>query len=175
MVNRPPNNCPYCGSELTTTEIEGRDRNLCPDCDRVIWHNPVPCAGVAVVDDDSVLIVQRAAGPGKGEWTIPGGHLELGEPPAVGAVRELREETGLSVNPDDLSLLDSRSFGPYCGKYVVSIGYVVRCEKADGEVVPGSDADAAEFMSPAEFDRTGEPFRENQRERFEAAAGVLDW
>ncbi|KZN24999.1 NUDIX hydrolase [Haladaptatus sp. R4] len=175
MVNRPPNNCPYCGTELTTTEIEGRQRHLCPDCDRAVWHNPVPCAGVAVVDDDSVLIVKRAADPGRGEWTIPGGHLEVGEPPAAGAARELHEETGLSVTPDDLSLLDARSFGPYRGKYVVSIGYVVRREKTDGEVVAGSDADEARFITPDEFERTGAPFRENQRERFETAAGILDW
>ncbi len=175
MVNRPPNNCPYCGTELTTTEIEGRDRHLCPACDKVIWHNPVPCASVSVVDDGRVLIVKRAADPGYGEWTIPGGHLELGEQPAVGAARELHEETGLSVVPDDLSYLDALSFGPYRGKYVVSIGYVIRGEKTDGEVVPGSDASEARFISPDEFDRTDEPFRENQRERFETAAGMLKW
>lgn len=174
MVNRLPNNCPYCGAELTTTEIEGRDRPFCSACNRVIWHNPVPCAAVAVVDDGRVLIVKRSADPGYGEWTIPGGHLELAEPPTVGAVRELHEETGLSVAPDDLSYLDALSFGPYSGKYVVSIGYAIRREETDGEVIPGSDASEARFMSPDEFDRTDEPFRDNQRERFEMAAR-MDW
>lgn len=174
MVNRPPNYCPYCGTELTLVEVEEQERHLCPDCDRIIWHNPAPCAGVAVVDDGRVLLVERAVEPGIGEWTIPGGHLELGETPAVGAARELREETGLSANPADLSLLDALSFDPYREKYVVSIGYVVAREKTDGTVSPGSDASDARFLSPSEFDRTGESFRENQRERFETASEAFE-
>jgi 8-oxo-dGTP diphosphatase len=173
MVNRPPSNCPYCGTALTTTEVEHTERDCCPNCEQVVWHNPVPCAGVAVVDVDRVLVVQRSAEPGRGEWTIPGGHLELGESPAVGAARELREETGLSVDPDDLSLLDARSFDPFREKYVVSIGYVVSRERTTGAVVPGSDASDATFLSPTEFDRSDKRFRDAQRGRFEAASELF--
>ena len=89
MVSRPADYCPRCGTALTTTEFEGNEHFFCPDCDRAVWHNPVPCASVAVVDGDAVLLVRRAAEPGVGDWTVPGGHLERAEPPAAGAAREL--------------------------------------------------------------------------------------
>ncbi|WP_238392140.1 NUDIX domain-containing protein, partial [Halorussus amylolyticus] len=41
-----------------------------------------------------------------GDWAVPGGHLELDESPAAAAVRELREETGVRVAPEDVTLLD---------------------------------------------------------------------
>ena len=44
-----------------------------------------------------MLMCERGKEPHKGEWTFPGGSLELGETVADGAVRELREETGLEV------------------------------------------------------------------------------
>ncbi|WP_440006842.1 NUDIX domain-containing protein [Halomicrococcus sp. SG-WS-1] len=173
MVSRPADYCPYCGTELTTTDVEGNEHFLCRDCDRVVWHNPVPCASVAVVDDDAVLLVRRAAEPGVGDWTVPGGHLERAEPPAVGAARELEEESGLSVAPDDLSLFDARSLDPHDGKHVVSIGFVVARERTTGSVTAGSDASDARFWTPTAFERADEPFRERQRERFESAPDAL--
>ena len=50
-------------------------------------------------DDTRVLIVQRAQQPNAGRWGFPGGVLELGETVAEGAMRELREETGVVAEP----------------------------------------------------------------------------
>ena len=49
--------------------------------------------------DSKALIVQRAQQPNAGRWGFPGGVLELGETVAEGAVRELREETGIVAEP----------------------------------------------------------------------------
>jgi ADP-ribose pyrophosphatase len=46
---------------------------------------------------DSVLLVHRQYDPDAGKWAIPGGHLELGESMAEGALRECVEETGLKL------------------------------------------------------------------------------
>lgn len=53
----------------------------------------------AVVVDDAgrILLVQRGKEPAKGRWTVPGGHVEPGERPPDGAVREALEETGLEL------------------------------------------------------------------------------
>jgi mutator protein MutT len=57
---------------------------------------PIPAVGVLLLDDDKVLLVQRAKPPHVGRWTVPGGKVELGETLEAAALRELAEETGLS-------------------------------------------------------------------------------
>ena len=56
---------------------------------------PEVCAGAVAVVDDRLLLVRRAAGPGSGRWSVPGGRVEPGETTGAAAVRELGEETGL--------------------------------------------------------------------------------
>ncbi|MEI7682689.1 MAG: NUDIX hydrolase [Candidatus Saccharibacteria bacterium] len=58
---------------------------------------------VLVIVDDSVLVLKSWLGPG--QWGLPGGGLHRGEEPAVGASRELQEETGIKVSPEDLKYL----------------------------------------------------------------------
>lgn len=55
------------------------------------------CTLTYVVDDDRVLLIHRARQPHRGLWVAPGGKLEPGESPHEGAVREIREETGLEI------------------------------------------------------------------------------
>ncbi|ARS90119.1 NUDIX domain-containing protein [Natrarchaeobaculum aegyptiacum] len=188
MVSRPAEFCPRCGSALETITFDGRERANCPACDRVVWHNPVPCAGVAVVDgggdetgrdgdrhtEPAVLCVKRGVPPGVGEWTIPGGHMEVGEEPAAAAARELEEETGISVDPDALEILDATNLPPRTGKHVVTIHYVVERSATTGVPSAGSDAMDARFFSPGEFDASDEAFRPIHEQRFRAAAARFE-
>ena len=91
--------CPACGAALETRRPPGddRDRQVCTRCGRVHYRNAKPCAEVLVVRDGRVLLVQRAIAPARGKWDIPGGFLEADEHPEAGAIRELREETGLAI------------------------------------------------------------------------------
>ncbi|HVW05204.1 MAG TPA: NUDIX hydrolase [Vicinamibacterales bacterium] len=60
---------------------------------------PVVGVGAIVLTADArVVLVRRAQPPREGEWSLPGGVLEIGEPLASGVAREVREETGLDVN-----------------------------------------------------------------------------
>ena len=63
---------------------------------------PMVGVGGVVIDGERVLLVRRATEPARGEWTIPGGLLEVGETLAEGVERELLEETGLTVRVVDL-------------------------------------------------------------------------
>ena len=56
---------------------------------------PEVCAGAVAVVGDRLLLVRRAAEPGLGRWSVPGGRVEPGEPLSGAGVRELRQETGL--------------------------------------------------------------------------------
>src|SRR5207249_7755900 len=64
--------------------------------------HPLVGVGGVVIHRDRVLLIRRGGEPLKGEWSIPGGLVELGEELAEGARRELLEETGLEVEPLDV-------------------------------------------------------------------------
>jgi 8-oxo-dGTP diphosphatase len=63
---------------------------------------PLVGVGAIIIERDRVLLVKRAHPPIQGQWSIPGGVLEVGEMVREAAVREAREETGLVVEPGDL-------------------------------------------------------------------------
>jgi 8-oxo-dGTP diphosphatase len=65
-------------------------------------ERPLVGVGGVVIDQGRALLIRRASEPLKGEWSIPGGLLELGETLKDGVARELLEETGLSVHVGEL-------------------------------------------------------------------------
>ena len=70
-------------------------------------ETPLVGVGAVVVDEGRVLLIRRGTEPLKGHWSLPGGLLEVGESLTDGVIREVREETGLIVEPVALvELLD---------------------------------------------------------------------
>lgn len=58
---------------------------------------PEVAVGAIARQDDELLLIRRGHGPAAGEWSIPGGRVEHGEPLAAAVLRELAEETGLDA------------------------------------------------------------------------------
>ncbi|WP_439027713.1 NUDIX domain-containing protein [Haloarchaeobius sp. DT45] len=169
MTSYPAAFCPDCGAETDSTHVDGRDRRYCPACEQVVWHNPVPCAGVAVVGDEGVLLTKRGVPPGIGDWAHPGGHMEIGESAEAAAARELEEETGVSVDPADLTLLDTFTEEHVDGKYIVSIGFAVRAEDAVGEPAALNEVLDVGWFTPEAFAVSDHAFHGHHDERFAAA------
>src|SRR5438309_12034876 len=65
-------------------------------------QQPLVGVGAVIVEDGRVLLIKRGKAPLLGEWSIPGGMLELGETLRQGAEREALEETGLTVRAIEL-------------------------------------------------------------------------
>jgi ADP-ribose pyrophosphatase YjhB (NUDIX family) len=63
----------------------------------------IPCVGGIIRDGAGrLLLIQRGHDPEAGRWSLPGGRIEPGESDAQALVREMREETGLTVEPGPL-------------------------------------------------------------------------
>ncbi len=75
--------------------------------------------GAAVVRDGRVLLVQEAAGPYAGTWSLPKGVVEPGETADMAALRELREETGLEGRVLGVVGLRTRSRPDFTSLFVV--------------------------------------------------------
>jgi ADP-ribose pyrophosphatase YjhB (NUDIX family) len=117
---------------------------------------PVVGVGAVVVRDGRALIVRRAHDPRKGEWSLPGGMLELGESLSDGARREVREETGLDVEVGAILETFDRVHRDDDGRiryHFVIIDFV--CRAAAGEARAGSDAEAVAWITADEIEAYG--------------------
>jgi 8-oxo-dGTP diphosphatase len=114
---------------------------------------PLIGVGAVIIDRGRALVVRRATEPLKGEWSIPGGMLELGETLRAGVVREAKEETGLDVVAHEVLAVYDRIVAGADGRtrfHYVLIDY--RCEVAGGELRAASDASEARWITRAELD-----------------------
>jgi ADP-ribose pyrophosphatase YjhB (NUDIX family) len=121
---------------------------------------PVVGVGGVVIAGGRALLIRRGAEPLKGEWSIPGGTLELGETLAEGVARELREETGLEVKVLGLIEVFERIFPSPGGAperatgpqyHFVILDYL--CEAMNGVARPGSDVTEIAFVPEDELEK----------------------
>ena len=112
---------------------------------------PLVGVGALIVEAGKILLVRRAQEPLKGRWSIPGGLLELGEPLQDGVRREVREETGLEVEPTEpIEILDRI----YCEEGRVRYHYVIvdyLCRVTGGSLQAASDAAEVHWATRSEW------------------------
>ena len=115
---------------------------------------PRVATSIAVFRGPEVLLIERGKGALKGQWSLPGGHIDPGERSRTAALRELMEETG--VTADLVGLVDVHEVilqdrdGRLAAHYVIAV-YCGRWRS--GEPVRGSDAAAARFVPVADITR----------------------
>lgn len=106
-----------------------------------------------MVRDGKALIIKRAHEPRKGEWSLPGGLLELGESLQDAVRREIKEETSLDIDVGPVIETFDRVHRDDAGRiryHFVIIDFV--CWPGDGEPVPGSDAEDVAWVTAQEID-----------------------
>ncbi len=104
--------------------------------------SPQIAVGAVVVFDDMLLMVQRNQDPASGLWSVPGGRLEHGEYLKQAVVREVREETGLTVEVGDLLGILEVVGDPH---YVI-LDFVATVPEP-GEPHPGDDVAAVAWVN----------------------------
>jgi 8-oxo-dGTP diphosphatase len=114
---------------------------------------PAVGVGGVVVHEGRVLLIRRGKEPLYGRWVVPGGTVELGEPLERALVRELREETGLEVDPCELLTVFDRieRDGEGVVYHYVIVDYL--CRWRSGEARAASDALDVAWARPEELER----------------------
>ena len=122
---------------------------------------PVVGVGGVVIENGRALLIKRGTEPLLGQWSIPGGTLELGESLQQGVAREMREETGLEVEVLDMIEAFDRIFldpaAPTEGdktrpKYhYVIVDYL--CDRLAGEAQAGSDVTEIAYATEEELEK----------------------
>ncbi len=111
---------------------------------------PTCCA--CIVHEGRLLMIQRATEPSKGQWSFPGGHIELGETVLEAIRREVQEEVGLDVEPAGVfqiyDWIVRDGDGHLQFHYLVNY---VRCRYLSGELQASSDAAAARWVTVSEI------------------------
>jgi ADP-ribose pyrophosphatase YjhB (NUDIX family) len=116
-------------------------------------ERPIIGIGAVVISGDRALLVRRATEPLKGEWSIPGGMLELGEKLRDGAARETLEETGLRVQVGEVLDVFDSIFPDDTGRteyHYVLIDFL--CHPLAGDATAGSDVSEVKWVTEAELD-----------------------
>ena len=119
---------------------------------RLYPARPVVGVGAVIIDGDRVLLVKRAHEPLKGEWSLPGGAVEVGESLEAALIREVREETCLDVTVGPVvEVLDriGRDAANRVEYHFVIIDYL--CRVSGGTATCGSDASEVRWADRADL------------------------
>jgi ADP-ribose pyrophosphatase YjhB (NUDIX family) len=121
------------------------------DMQREFPEAPLVGVGAVVVDEGRLLLVRRGTEPLLGQWSLPGGLLEVGETLSAGVVREVMEETGLTVEPIELVEILERIHrdGERVRYHYVIADYL--CRVTGGALEAASDAAAVRWVERAEW------------------------
>jgi ADP-ribose pyrophosphatase YjhB (NUDIX family) len=105
--------CSYCGTKYSEPLVYPRN---CASCKTQVWANPIPvCVALVPVEHTlgtGLLVIRRAIPPAIGKLALVGGFLEEHEAWQTGCAREVREETGIEIDPAGLAPLYYVSSAP---------------------------------------------------------------
>ncbi len=138
------NFCSVCGSNQLIAEIPDGDhrlRNVCKNCGTIHYSNPLIVTGCLVTFNGKILLAKRGIEPRKGYWNLPAGFMENSETAEEGALREVKEETGLSVIIERLHTV-------FSVVHANQVYLIFKANAVDADFTLTPESTAIEFFSP---------------------------
>lgn len=128
--------CLRCGSRCELLSSDGKKRLTCRKCGFIYYKNPSPGVVVLVIEDDKVLLGKRSPELFEGgKWSLPGGFIEFEEDFLSAAHREVKEETGISIQIISIISVVSNFLAPDLHTLVM----VLLARRIAGPVEPGEE------------------------------------
>jgi ADP-ribose pyrophosphatase YjhB (NUDIX family) len=123
-----------------------------PSDPRAYPDRPILAVSAAIIRDGHVFIARRARGPALGVWTMPGGMVEAGETLSAALVREILEETSMTIEP--VALAGHREVMVRDDEGRISRHFVILCFASrwvSGEPMLNEELDESRWVRPAEL------------------------
>ena len=120
---------------------------------RAFPDRPYLAVSAAIIDNGEVLIVRRARPPVQGIYTLPGGVVESGETVTEAVIREVREETALTIEPATLAgyrEMITREAGGRTERHFVILCFAARL--ISGKAIPNEEIEEIRWCHPDELD-----------------------
>ena len=150
--------CPKCGSQ--DFEIHNALSRHCANCGFTFYQNPRASTAAFILNDKGELLVaRRGKEPAKGTLDLPGGFVDNDENAEEGMVREIKEETGLIIDPESVeSQFSIPNVYHYSGMdiHTLDLFFLCHIEEEDVAVEAADDAEGLAWV----------PLREVYVERF---------
>lgn len=105
--------CPRCATPLIDKYVYNALRSTCPQCNFILFLEPKVVVVVVVQRGDTVLLGRRNMEPARGMWSFVSGYVDRGEKVEEAAIREVKEETNLNVQLDELLGVFSEQGNPH--------------------------------------------------------------
>src|SRR6056300_814743 len=166
--------CSKCGTSMVEREPPGdhKLRWCCDVCGFIHYENPKIIVACIATVGDKILWIKRGTPPKKGCWAQPSGFMENGETPEQAAARELFEETGAVIDPNDLNLFLVGSLPAISEVYLVYFGELKEfkvaptAEALEIKLCDEANAPWAEYAYPEVIEATRQFYRDHKKRRY---------
>lgn len=136
--------CPDCAKPIRIEVIENKDRFVCADksCGYIYWNNPIPVVGMIVETTEGIVVAHNVNTP-EGVFSVITGFLESDERPEDAAIRETKEELGLTATE-----IEFLGVFPFAAANQILMVYHI---KAEGDITLNEELDEIRIIQKTEL------------------------
>jgi len=147
--------CPVCASPLVEKYIFDALRFTCSECGFIYFLNPKLVTVVVIYYEGKILLGRRNINPGKGKWSFFSGYVNRGESVEDAAIREVKEETNLNIQLENLIGVYSANENP---NVLIAYQASIANNELSGLIAQAEEVSELALFTPEELPELAFPF-----------------